>query len=274
MIARTDIDDFPLCENAEDGSLLRQPPSLTWKPISGLDLQLAEQREESRRLQENAFFGCWAGKTILLMGLGPSLLKIPNIFIKDWMDRKDEFSFWGTNNAPRTAKKIWGMVPPFEVNIAMDRKTDEELILDYQWDKRGIWFVNSRFHRPCLFGVRGTELYPTSILRKLFWTDSVTAGLSIAACALATETHEKRGYKRVVRANGGTVILLGVDMKNNVHAEPKPEDKPDAPYPDSENIIKAHEKLKMWLDRIGVSVFNANEDSAVTAWPVIHPGDL
>jgi hypothetical protein len=264
---------LPLCENVEDGSVFRQPPGPSWKALNGDEIALALAREESRRFTENSVFGCWAGKTIVIMGLGPSLKSIPRSVVSEWVER-DDLSFWAVNNAPRVAREMWKVVPPFEVYVAMDRREDDRLISDREWDKRGLWFVNGRVHRQGLLGCRGSEPFPTGTLRQMFWVDSVTAAMSIAACALATSTREKAGRKYVSKATGGKIVLLGVDLKNNEHAKPKVEDRPNEPYAAKDMTIDAHEIIKIWFDNLGIKVFNANPDSALDVWEKITSEDI
>ena len=259
-----------LCENVVDGTLAVVPENETWRPAT----PQAILNDERRRFAEDHFIGSMAGKTIPIFGGGPQLKTIRKYQMEEWsIDSRLRLA--GVNAAPMNARVLWGLPDVFDFLVAADEFNDAQMKHEgWEWDgTRAIKFRQGvRFGGGTIPFSSSSE--PTGIMRDIFWNDSIGAAISLALMALATAWRDKRGIRHVTRAEGGRIVLIGVEHNNNVHAVPKDTDKPDQPWGLMESRFAEHREFEKWSRERGARIYQSCPTSLIQCYESIDLNTL
>ena len=255
-----------LCENVIDGTLAVVPENETWRPATTEGIALDAKRREA----EDSWIGSMAGKTILIFGGGPQLRTIPVGQIDKWII-DPSLRLAGVNATPMYARMLWGRYNIFDYLVAADEFNDAQMKAEaWEWEScpRAVTFRQGvKFGNGTIPFSSSSE--PSPVMRDIFWNDSIGAAISLALMALATAWYDKRGIRHVTRAEGGRIVLIGVEHNNNVHVIPKSTDNPEQAWPGMESKFAEHREFEKWSRELGARIYQSCATSLIQCYESI-----
>lgn len=272
---------YSLHESGNDGGIrFLKLEAGAWRKIPHDEIPAIVEREQTRNQYYNEFVGGWQGKTVLIMATGPMMKRI-NKPIAQYLATRDDLIIIGINSAPKVCARLWFTDPDelFDAIVGADA-VHPNIWNEWGWDlaTKTKKFCKKKHYTYYYIPMKSTS-EPSITTGDLYYRDSVTAAISLALLALASESHTKIcagpwmdwPQRRLVRADGGKVILLGVEHNNYDHCyTDSPEfllyDDPDADWPNLNGKFDAHKKLKGFAREIGATIYQAAPWSRINCY--------
>ena len=244
-------------------------------------IQSVTARERERQDLHNRLVGSLKGKTLVLFGSGPMLVRF-NTQLIEWLRLQGDIAVAGVNALPAIARRMWGVDPAglFSFMLAADAFTVmRNSYLKWGWELLGRVprFSKTQFYDGKHLPIRSASS-PSVVLPRLYWRDSIVGAINLACIMMAEPSHPKycAGPHMdwpVVQARAGTahgrIILVGVEYNRYDHAFTHddsfdlPED-PGRPWTHMDARRQGHEEISRFAREMCVQVLNA------APWSLIH----
>lgn len=263
---------YSLHENVNDGAIrFLKSANPAWRSIPADKIEVIVERERIRNKFYNEFVGGWQGKTVLIMATGPMMKRVSKELCQ-YLISRDDLIILAINAAPKACKHLWSTEPDdlFDAIIGADA-VHPNIWNEWGWNlaPKTKKFCKKKHYTYYYIPMKSSST-PSLTTADLYYRDSVTAAISLALLGLATETRTKvcNGpwmdwpQTRLVRADGGKVILLGIEHNNYDHCyTDHPEfllfDNPDAEWPNLDVKIESHKLLGKFAQEIGAKIYQA-----------------
>ena len=228
--------------------------------------------EESKRLireASNKFLGSLVGKTVLIFGTGPQIKRF-NSKYADYLSKREDLFIIGINAAPAICGKMW----KYDPNDFFDLLVAADVVFRTFFNAWG-WVDCKSVKRYCFWRyfdglnhpIEDAQTISRNVV-KIYRADSVTACIGIVLCGLATEINTETTPHSLVKAEGGRVILVGVEANHYNHAYTGEEgfylgDNPELSWPTMQPKLDYHAELGRFAKEIGTDIANASPWSVI-----------